>query len=293
MLPPNGGDQQHGASVTQLQDALRAKGFSISDAKGTLGKSTSDAITAFQKSQRKSTGSFMVDGKAGPQTLGALGLAPPTADGGQARRLIGGPAATTARRVGDRTTPGALTAGQLAGADNARRAPPKRTGPKQIVAAKRTNMSGSQAASALSSAWTQRYGRPPSKQTLAVLTAQWSHETGGGKSMLNYNFGGIKGVGPSGLTARYKTREGWGKTERKIVDGFRAYRSPQEGASDYLSLLDRKYPEALNAARNGDTAGFVRGLKQRRYFTGNEAAYTRNVSRLANLAMNNGFNAVG
>ena len=55
----------------------------------------------------------------------------------------------------------------------------------------------------------------------------------------------------------------------------------------------RASPEALNAARNGDTAGFVRGLKQRRYFTGNEAAYTRNVSRLANLAMNNGFNAVG
>jgi hypothetical protein len=111
--------------------------------------------------------------------------------------------------------------------------------------------------------------------------------------MLNFNFGGIKGKGPSGLGAAYMTREGWGENERRLVDTFRAYTTAAEGAADYVSLLNRRYPDAIAAAREGDPSGFVSALKERGYFTGNEAAYTRSVTALAKSALTSGFDAIG
>ncbi|HEX3594693.1 MAG TPA: glucosaminidase domain-containing protein [Polyangiaceae bacterium] len=167
-----------------------------------------------------------------------------------------------------------------------------RTDSATLVKAQRTPLSGSQAADAIKSAWTDVMGEPPSKATLAVLTAQWSHETGGGRSMLNYNFGGIKGTGPSGLSAAYGTKEGWGASEVHVTDTFRAYRTPEEGAKDYVALLARRFPKAVGAAKAGDPAAFVGALKERGYFTGNQAAYQHNVSLLSAQALEQGFDAV-
>lgn len=153
------------------------------------------------------------------------------------------------------------------------------------VAAVRTPLSSEQAAAALARAWEQVVGHPPSDRTVAVLTAQWAHETGRGASMFNYNFGGIKGAGPSGLTVSQRTREGWGATERRIVDNFRAYRTADEGAIDYVALLKRRYPAAIDAAAAGSPETFVRELKAGGYFTGNEEAYVRSVSRMAAAAL--------
>lgn len=138
-----------------------------------------------------------------------------------------------------------------------------------------------QAAASLKQAWSTTLGEPAPKQAVAVLTAQWAHETGRGRSMYNYNFGGIKGAGPSGLTVVQRTKEGCGETERTIKDGFRAYRTPDEGALDYVRLLARRYPAALDAARAGDPVAFVHQLKQGGYFTGNEAEYARSVVGLS------------
>jgi hypothetical protein len=96
--------------------------------------------------------------------------------------------------------------------------------------------------------------------------------------MFNYNFAGIKGVGPSGLTVQQRTREGFGASERVITDSFRAYASAQEGAGDYLSLLDRRYPNALKRAEAGDPSGFVSALHAGGYFTGDKVAYERAVT---------------
>lgn len=161
-----------------------------------------------------------------------------------------------------------------------------------LVSAQRTPLSGSEAAQAIETAWTDVMGAPPSRSTVAVLTAQWAHETGRGQSMLNYNFGGIKGTGPSGLSAAYRTKEGWGANEVRTVDTFRAYRTPEEGARDYVALLAKRFPKAVEAAQAGDADGFVRALKERGYFTGNEAAYRNSVSSLSALAMDQGFDAV-
>ncbi len=161
------------------------------------------------------------------------------------------------------------------------------------VAAARTPISGAEAAEALRQAWVEVTGKPASDATTAVLTAQWAHETGRGASMYNYNFGGIKGRGPGGLSVQLKTREGWGASERHIVDGFRAYRTAKEGAVDYVKLLTQRYSQAVSAAEQGDAAGFVRGLKANGYFTGNETAYTHSVSGLTKLALADGFASLG
>jgi hypothetical protein len=134
-------------------------------------------------------------------------------------------------------------------------------------------------------------GEEPSKDTLSVLTAQWAHETGNGASMFNYNFAGIKGSGPSGLSVAQRTHEGFGANERAITDNFRAYRTAEEGAGDYVRLLRARFPEAAEAAKNGDPVGFVHALKARGYFTGDEAAYTRSVVSLSGMAMPSGASA--
>ena len=169
-----------------------------------------------------------------------------------------------------------------------------RTAPATTVVDKvTTHLSGSEAATALKSAWQTTFHETPRPEQLSVLVAQWSHETGGGRAMMNYNFGGIKGTGPSGLTAAYRTTEGYGDTERKITDHFRAYRAPGEGAADYLRLLKDRFPSALDAAGRGDAAGFVKALKNGGYFTGSLEDYTRSVTQLTAQARTEGYDAVG
>jgi flagellum-specific peptidoglycan hydrolase FlgJ len=145
----------------------------------------------------------------------------------------------------------------------------------------RTQLAAAETQVLLKDALTRVTGEEPSNDCVAILTAQWAHETGRGASMYNYNFGGIKGTGPSGMAVAQRTKEGWGSTEKTITDNFRAYASAEEGATDYVKLLARRFPEALEAAKSGDAVGTVRALKDKGYFTGNEAAYTRSVVRMA------------
>lgn len=161
------------------------------------------------------------------------------------------------------------------------------------MVAEHTPLSGEQAAAALGQAYTALTGERPSGKTVAILTAQWAHETGRGASMYNYNFGGIKGTGPSGLGVSQRTTEGFGETEQHITDRFRAYRSAGEGALDYVRLLKSNYPKALEAARRGDARGFVHALKARGYFTGNEDAYVHSVGSLVERALAQGAGALG
>ncbi|HEY2405612.1 MAG TPA: glucosaminidase domain-containing protein [Polyangiaceae bacterium] len=162
-----------------------------------------------------------------------------------------------------------------------------------VVTTVRTKLDGEQAASALRAAWTRVTGEPPSEGAVAVLTAQWAHETGTGASMYNYNFGGIKGAGPEGFSVAQQTREGYGKSEHTIVDRFRAYRSADQGATDYVQFLVSRFPEAANSAKAGDPVGFVQGLRQRGYFTGDPAAYTRAVASFTAQGLEQGFSAIG
>lgn len=155
------------------------------------------------------------------------------------------------------------------------------SGASKLVPVVRTKLDAGQAQQALRAAWERVTGEAPSDKTLALITAQWAHETGNGASMYNYNFAGIKGAGPDGLSVAQHTREGYGESERRIVDNFRAYKSAEEGATDYVALLQRRFPDAVEGARQGDPVAFVRGLKSRGYFTGHEGAYLNSVTKLA------------
>ncbi len=192
-------------------------------------------------------------------------------------------------------SPSASEAREFAGAlARLERTPgPARAPAATLVRATRTRLSGDEAAAALREAWQSTLGKAPSDETLSILVGQWAHETGRGAAMLNYNFGGIKGSGPSGLSAVYQTREGWGENEVKVQDRFRAYGSAAEGAKDYVSLLARRYPEAVRAAEQGDPQAFVQALKTRGYFTGNETAYVKSVTSLSSRALADGYAALG
>lgn len=160
------------------------------------------------------------------------------------------------------------------------------------VAPALTPISGSIAARELLRAWKTLQHRKASHDTVLILTAHWAHETHGGRSMFNYNFGGIKGHGPDGRSCVRDAHEGSGFHVRALRDRFRAYESTREGAQDYLSLLIRKYSEAVMAAERGDVTDFVAALKRGGYFTGSEADYARSMSELVVKAFEQGFDAL-
>lgn len=161
------------------------------------------------------------------------------------------------------------------------------------VQPERTPISGSRAARELTRAWKKAMQQPPSADVVLILTSHWAHETHGGRSMFNYNFGGIKGHGPDGMSCIREAHEGSGYHVRALRDRFRAYPSAKEGAEDYLSLLIRKYPQAIDALQRGDVADFVNALKRGGYFTGSEADYSRSLSELAIRASEQGFDILG
>lgn len=136
---------------------------------------------------------------------------------------------------------------------------------------------------ALGAAYAELHGKPASPKLLDVLTAQACTETARGTHMFNNNFGGIKGQSPEGMTARCKTREIFDGREVTITDGFRAYSTQKNGAKDYIALLERRFPRALEKAEGGDVDGFVRELKAGNYFTADPTAYASAVR--SHLAM--------
>lgn len=90
-----------------------------------------------------------------------------------------------------------------------------------------------------------------------VLLAQWGHETGWGKSVIpgTNNLGNIKDLSGGGVSARDNMT---GST-----DAYRAYASPSDFASDYASLIARKYPGAVGAG--ADMNRYASALKAAGY----------------------------
>jgi hypothetical protein len=164
---------------------------------------------------------------------------------------------------------------------------------EHAVAVQRTPLSGEEAAGRLERAYRSVLGKRPSHETLALLTAHWAHESNQGASMLNYNFGGIKGVGPTGAYVFSPTHEGVGERARRRTYRFRAYANANDGARDYVSLLQRLYGSALSAAMQGDIAGFVRELKAGGYFSGDAELYRQKLENFVGYAEQWGFTALG
>jgi len=116
-------------------------------------------------------------------------------------------------------------------------------------------------------------GKAPTAAVLDTLTAQASLETGRGSQMYNWNFGGIKGVGPSGDTAACMTHEVIDSHDVTVRQGFRAYKSLDEGAVDYVRVLQHRFGGALAQAGSGNLDAFAHALKSAGYYTASEKDY--------------------
>ncbi len=152
------------------------------------------------------------------------------------------------------------------------------------VEAHRTPVSQADLRGAIGRAYTKVTGKTASAATLDTLTAQASLETGRGGSMYNYNFGGIKGHSASGDTADYMTHEVLGGQDVKIKQGFRAYSSLDEGAEDYVKVLQKRFSGALDAAGTGNVDSFAHALKQEGYYTASETSYASALRSLSGQA---------
>lgn len=157
------------------------------------------------------------------------------------------------------------------------------------VADQRTPMTPIQAAAYLREAWRSTHnGEEPLDAVMAVLLAQWALESGRGRQMYNFNYGGVKASGgPNdtgwhGASVRLLTRENGNPT--LVYRNFRAYGSARQGAQDYLGLLLRRYPSALQAVQSsGDITRFVPNLNG--YQTGSRDSYRRQIEGLAREAL--------
>lgn len=191
---------------------------------------------------------------------------------------------------------------------------PAVSGPLVELPARRTPASAQEVYSALGRVWRARFGEEPKKESLCVLLSQWALETGRGKSMWNYNLGNIKGKPGGGdgrcwtffacneilpvahanaAVAKAGLREtGTGEKDVAITSTkngmavvwfypnhvaccFRAYRTLDEGAGDYLALLHRRFASAWPAVLAGDPEQFAKLLKAARYYTADENEYAR------------------
>jgi len=149
----------------------------------------------------------------------------------------------------------------------------------KLIPNKLTKMSALDVLNAFRAAITKITGTAPANSTLAILVAQSALECGRWASMHCYNFGNIRP--PAGWTGGYcqfrcneKIKGEWVWFDPPSPgSNFVAFESAEDGAEFYIRKLIEKWPEAWDAAMHGNATRFVHGLKQRGYFTADEAPY--------------------
>ncbi len=194
--------------------------------------------------------------------------------------------------------------------------PPPASQPQRLPAV-RTPHPASEVGEALASVWPLVLGGPPpSRDSVALLLAQWALETGRGKSMYANNLGNVKSRPGDGrswcffpcnellspaeaqrLVASAPPRED-GQGPSAVVTStpagkavvwfypphaacrFRAFETLQEGAADYLRLLADRFASAWAHVLVPDPQAFVLALKAKGYFTADVAPYLKAVASL-------------
>ena len=130
-----------------------------------------------------------------------------------------------------------------------------------------------------------------------VFMAQSALETAHWNSMHAWNWGNIRpGAGWTGDIVQFRCNEQlspgkwtWfnppapgepGYADPRHGSSFRGFTGAVLGARDYFGFIQKHYPEAYSSALGGDSGMFVHGLKQRGYFTADEAPYRNAVVSL-------------
>lgn len=130
----------------------------------------------------------------------------------------------------------------------------------------------------------------PAQKDLLVkmFFAQIKLETGM-KSSHNFNVGNIHAT--KGGKNKYWTGYVSAWDDPQIIKGkqvinkdffWRAYDSLEAGVGDYVSLLEKRFPQAVEAAKAGDVRGFVESLKKSGYFTADVERYYKTIMSIVN-----------
>ena len=138
---------------------------------------------------------------------------------------------------------------------------------------------------ALGDAWRSLCGGDPSRASLLVLLAHWALETGFGHSCWNFNLGNVKHVAGDG-------RDFYQIRCNEVIHGkvvwldppdpgcsFRSFETLASGVVDYLMLLRGQFGFCWPQVEAGDAAAFCHALRERGYYTADEATYTAGVVR--------------
>ena len=176
--------------------------------------------------------------------------------------------------------------------------------------AKATPVTPEQVFISLAVAWQSLTGTAPERKVILAIHAQSALETGHWRYIQNFNLGGAKKHGTCDWTYFTTTerfpapkaddylrasKPGAEVTLVKEADGmktlkfsgkqnmncFASWETLDDAAKAQLELLFKRYPKALEAAKRGDIAGYVRELKRAGYFTASEEDYRKTVESIA------------
>lgn len=176
----------------------------------------------------------------------------------------------------------------------------------------RTKVTPQEMALALVKAYWKYLNSWPKKDTIKVLLAQWALETGWGKHMHCYNVGNAKHSFDSGEDyCFFKCNEILRKdiAERLLHEDptrvqittyranntcitwflpkhpwtrFRAFKTLDEGVYDHLKMVVNRFDAAWPHAVRGDPQAYSHALKQQKYYTADEASYTKTLVSVFN-----------
>lgn len=157
--------------------------------------------------------------------------------------------------------------------------------------------------------WLSRFGSVPKKESIWVLLAQVTLETGL-KSCHCWNLGNVKSREGDGYDYTYfacneilptaqahklaTASPATTKITRDRSDGtsviwfypdhptcrFRAFGSLLEGAADHLAILTKRFQKSWSAVLAGDPIAYAHALKVQGYYTADESDYARSLASL-------------
>jgi len=137
----------------------------------------------------------------------------------------------------------------------------------------------------LRDAFWARFGSVPSATTLALAAGVVGLETGGGRFIVQNNFGNIM-AGP-GWGGAYWPRP---TSDPRQPTRFRAYPTAVDGASDFWATLARNHRGALAAMAQGDASAVTAELYRSSYVVGGNArAYRDGVAHWARQVSGRGW----
>lgn len=149
------------------------------------------------------------------------------------------------------------------------------------VADTRTPVTIPDMSDALADAWKLEMGAYPGIASLALLLAHWHLESGGGKSMVEFNVGNFKSAGNPGDTfCFFPTIEYEGDPPAPITHTppdstcrFVAYPSLVAGCQAYIHSLYTRWANAWHFVCTGDITSFSDTLYKDGYFSAPPQSY--------------------